>query len=236
MSTKPGRNDPCSCGSGNKYKNCCLHTPRSNNPATISQKEMAQATQMAWASFQVGKLEQAELLCHRLIQSFPNHADALHLLGIIALKEGNIELALNYLKKASGISNSNPMVYNNLGLAFHEQGKLREAEVNYRKAIALNSQYADAYYNLHALLLENPGQQAPIDYLHKLLAINSRDLDAQLMLGILLDRKGDAVSAQKHFEVIQNGPRLLQARLEAWEYIKANGGQTVPMLGSNIST
>ena len=24
MSKKPGRNDPCSCGSGKKYKRCCL--------------------------------------------------------------------------------------------------------------------------------------------------------------------------------------------------------------------
>lgn len=24
MSQKPGRNDPCTCGSGKKYKNCCL--------------------------------------------------------------------------------------------------------------------------------------------------------------------------------------------------------------------
>lgn len=25
MEEKLGRNDPCSCGSGKKYKNCCLH-------------------------------------------------------------------------------------------------------------------------------------------------------------------------------------------------------------------
>ena len=25
MDTKPRRNDPCPCGSGKKYKNCCLH-------------------------------------------------------------------------------------------------------------------------------------------------------------------------------------------------------------------
>ena len=24
MSAQPGRNDPCPCGSGNKYKKCCL--------------------------------------------------------------------------------------------------------------------------------------------------------------------------------------------------------------------
>jgi hypothetical protein len=26
MPNKPGRNDPCPCGSGNKYKRCCLPT------------------------------------------------------------------------------------------------------------------------------------------------------------------------------------------------------------------
>jgi uncharacterized iron-regulated membrane protein len=25
MNTKIGRNNPCPCGSGKKYKNCCLH-------------------------------------------------------------------------------------------------------------------------------------------------------------------------------------------------------------------
>ena len=23
--TKPGRNEPCPCGSGKKYKKCCIH-------------------------------------------------------------------------------------------------------------------------------------------------------------------------------------------------------------------
>lgn len=27
MSDKLGRNDPCKCGSGKKYKNCCLKMP-----------------------------------------------------------------------------------------------------------------------------------------------------------------------------------------------------------------
>ena len=27
MSTKPSRNDPCPCGSGKKFKNCCVDNP-----------------------------------------------------------------------------------------------------------------------------------------------------------------------------------------------------------------
>ncbi len=33
MSTKPGRNDPCHCGSGKKYKNCHLPLEHHENPA-----------------------------------------------------------------------------------------------------------------------------------------------------------------------------------------------------------
>lgn len=33
MSDKPERNDPCLCGSGRKYKNCCLED---NNSSMIS--------------------------------------------------------------------------------------------------------------------------------------------------------------------------------------------------------
>lgn len=33
MTEKVGRNDPCSCGSGKKYKNCCLQrSQRKNSP------------------------------------------------------------------------------------------------------------------------------------------------------------------------------------------------------------
>jgi len=30
MANKPDRNDPCHCGSGRKYKNCCLDKDESN--------------------------------------------------------------------------------------------------------------------------------------------------------------------------------------------------------------
>lgn len=29
MADKPNRNDPCHCGSGKKYKNCCIEKDRS---------------------------------------------------------------------------------------------------------------------------------------------------------------------------------------------------------------
>ena len=45
MTDKPGRNDPCSCGSGKKYKKCCWLTDRAQ--AIETREETARIRQMA---------------------------------------------------------------------------------------------------------------------------------------------------------------------------------------------
>lgn len=35
MAKKPNRNDPCSCGSGKKYKNCCLGKEQSGRNSKL---------------------------------------------------------------------------------------------------------------------------------------------------------------------------------------------------------
>jgi hypothetical protein len=43
MSSKPGRNEPCHCGSGRKYKHCCLRTDEAA-AAEARAKAAAEAT------------------------------------------------------------------------------------------------------------------------------------------------------------------------------------------------
>src|SRR5215213_8259169 len=44
--SKPGRNDPCPCGSGKKYKHCCLLTPK---PVVVDSR-MTDFAQPAWTT------------------------------------------------------------------------------------------------------------------------------------------------------------------------------------------
>src|SRR3954453_21096338 len=46
--SKPGRNDPCPCGSGKKYKHCCLLNPK---PVVVDTR-MTEFAQPAWMSDQ----------------------------------------------------------------------------------------------------------------------------------------------------------------------------------------
>lgn len=54
MEQKIGRNDPCPCGSGKKYKNCCINKPVSK-PLPFKAKLLSQPKQVDFMSRTFGK-------------------------------------------------------------------------------------------------------------------------------------------------------------------------------------
>ena len=66
------------------------------SPAALSANLFASAVQ----HFRAGHLEQAERACRDVLMFDANHADALHLLGMIAFQVGNHDAALELIGKA----------------------------------------------------------------------------------------------------------------------------------------
>jgi len=234
---KTGRNDPCPCRSGKKYKQCCLQREKVRGVKThFVESSIPKTMQTAWVNHQHGRLSEAKAICHQILQKAPNNPDALGLLGVMALQEGNMEDAVQLISTAIRANPSNPEYYSNLGFALHEQGKLDQAAANYRKAISIDSNYPNAYYNLHALLL-NPEDMAPsIQCLRKVIEINPSDSDARFILGVLLEYSGDLEAATTHFDIVEKGANLYRARLDAWRYLKAANPKLPPLTGSMMQT
>ncbi len=63
--------------------------------ATISQ-----ALAIAAAHHQAGRFQAAEQIYRQILAAEPNHADALHLLGVVASQMGNYEIAVKCLGRA----------------------------------------------------------------------------------------------------------------------------------------
>lgn len=74
--------------------------------------------------------------------------------GTSQLMSGNYPQALSELITAERLDPSNPLIQNNLGLAYSLRGNPPLAEVHLRKAIALRSNYTDAKNNLAQVLLD----------------------------------------------------------------------------------
>jgi Tfp pilus assembly protein PilF len=151
MTPKIGRNDPCPCGSGKKYKQCCESTglsasvaPPSFNPQHVLHTAMAQ--------HQTGNLPTAESLYKQVLQANPNQPDALHLLGLIARQKGDLKTAVQLMRKSLSINPNYVEAYVNLGATLHEQDNLQEAADCYRRALELRPNYAEVHSNLGVVL------------------------------------------------------------------------------------
>ena len=228
--TKQGRNDPCACGSGKKFKQCCARKPAQ----AVNPQALLQGLRTAWVNFEAQRFEQAKNICEQIMIAAPAQIDALYLLGLIALKDGDIELAVTHLSNVVKRDATKPQYIANLAFAYHEQGKLDLAIAAYHKAVLIEPRYIDAHYNLHAALIDAKNLVPSIASLETVTQLNPEDADAIFMLGMLQDYQGNNKVAEAEFEKIQHGDALIKSRLDAWQYFKEVTQSKLPPVTGSI--
>ena len=105
--------------------------------------------------------------------------------------EGNIPEATKYYQLYINQGFKNQTVFYNYGTILKALGKLKEAEISYRKAIEINPDYALAHCNL-GNVLKDLGQlkDAEISY-RKAIEINPDFANAHYNLGVTLTNMGE---------------------------------------------
>lgn len=105
---KIGRNAPCPCGSGKKYKKCCLSSQKGNkNPATQEMRYVPVFTRLdrlsnsVWELIEKNKLDEAEAVCRRLSKEYPDQIDGIHRLAQVYEARGERAKAAEYYRKAA---------------------------------------------------------------------------------------------------------------------------------------
>lgn len=122
--SKIGRNEPCPCGSGKKYKRCCLHQ---HEAAVAERAAAAQAAAelappvFAWddddgldeASNRVvdlvhdGQLDEAEQAARDLLVRYPDVHDGFERLAMVYEARGDRTQAAEYYRKALAFMRDN---------------------------------------------------------------------------------------------------------------------------------
>jgi hypothetical protein len=233
MASKPGRNDPCPCGSGKKYKHCCQSQESKSLSGSPPVHNLLQA---GLQYLRAGFFTEAENAFHRVLERMPRHPVAQHFLGTIALKNGDFRLAVEYLSQVIKTNPDNYEAHCNLGLARHEQGCLVRAKEAYEAAIRIKADYADAYYNLHALLIQPESLAPAIESLEKVLSIDSNDNDAKFTLGALRNYENRTLGHDLMAEAAAKGGPTYKARQDAWLYLNGASQKSLPITGSNFDT
>ena len=177
---KIGRNVPCPCGSGKKYKKCCLLSEKKEQSLVSTQ--MIQDLQNAIEHHQAGRLSEAQAIYKKILDLMPDNADALHYSGLIYYQTGDSETAITLISRSIAINPSH-LMYCNLGAALQAQGLHDLAIESYQSAIQLKPDYAEAYNNLGAALQEQGKITESIKAFQHVLSILPDYASAQNNLG-----------------------------------------------------
>ncbi|MCP5448257.1 MAG: tetratricopeptide repeat protein [Chromatiaceae bacterium] len=172
MMTKTGRNDPCPCNSGRKFKHCCLSKASVAGKGEIASSPPPGLFDQALAHHRAGRLAEAEDLYRKILEIDPEHADSLHFLGLAAYQTMRLEPALQMIQHAIAIKPRVAMYHNNLGNVLRQLGHLADAVTSYRRALELDAKSVDALGNLGNALREQGMLDAAASYLTKAIKIN----------------------------------------------------------------
>jgi protein O-GlcNAc transferase len=99
-----------------------------------------------------GRLVEAEKIYRQILAAQPNHADALHLLGVVAGQAGQLDEAVTLIRQAIAVCATNAAYYGSLGNALQDRWQPDDAIGAFRTAIRLRPTFAEAYNNLGNVL------------------------------------------------------------------------------------
>ena len=134
---KPGRNDPCPCGSGKKYKRCCLDKDEVaeherlaavawrpivdvdivnsfdefDSDTDDAEDELTANSNAAVDLVDEGRLDEAEQVARHLLERFPDMHDGWDRLGIVYQARGDNQKAADCYRKVVEVIRAHPENY-----------------------------------------------------------------------------------------------------------------------------
>ncbi len=198
--TKVGRNDPCSCGSGQKFKRCCqVKDARVELPLGIGEvpqsrdalgKKLKALTLAAKEHWDAESWVDAIPLFAEITRLKPNSAEAHYDLGICLLRCGRLAKAADSLQRAVELQPGFHAALSQLAHALEQGGKEQEALHAYRKlGRTTDDPFERLYYSAKVAALEGKPDEAE-GKLRRLLILKPRYEGPRVLLGKLLSEHG----------------------------------------------
>ncbi len=125
---------------------------------------------------QRGESAAAETVFQEVLNSAPDHADALHLLGLLRSRQERNTEALQLIESAITSHPRGAVFHHNIGGIYRKLGRFEEAERAFRQAIRLRPYYGEAYQALSDMVSFK--ERDPL-LLQMQQLLKKQDLDAQ---------------------------------------------------------
>jgi|HubBroStandDraft_1064217.scaffolds.fasta_scaffold00349_18 Flp pilus assembly protein TadD len=147
-----------------------------------------------------GQLAEAERIYRQILAIDAEHADSLHLLGMIAYHAGRQQDAVEMIRRAIVVHDQGASYHSNLGIVLQAQGKLDEAATCYARALALRPGSAEIHTNLGNILQAQGKLDEAITCHERALTLNPALTEARYNLGLAQLLQGSFTPGWRNFE------------------------------------
>jgi tetratricopeptide (TPR) repeat protein len=146
-----GRNEPCPCGSGKKYKKCCLERDealaRQNRPVDLPVggeddftiellPKVEEEVDRLLLRVEKGQFENVEAGLEALLREHPDYHTTNYAMGVYrAMVRGDPDGAITFFQKAVSVFPPMAEAHCNLGTCYIKTARIGEAVASLRKAI-----------------------------------------------------------------------------------------------------
>jgi len=230
----PGRNDPCPCGSGKKYKKCCGALD-----AVPVEPRSTPSVNDAMGLFQQGRYREATDICLQVLGQNGNDSAANNLYGLLQYRQGNVQQAVKHLVIALNGDPDNALIHSNLCHMSELLGESEAAKKYCERAIELNPKLADAYNNLGNILINNDDLvEDALEQYRKAVELAPKNPNFVMNVASVLHKKGDITEAEENYRkatrLAPQWPEPLK-NLGAMESARGNYVQAIDHLKKALS-
>jgi protein O-GlcNAc transferase len=171
-----------------------------------------------------GQLQAAEQMYRHILAAEPDHAQALHFLGVLESQLGRYDDAVGHIRRAIKINGAEAAFHCNLGNALSSQGKPDEAISCFRQAIELNPGLVEAHTNLGNALKDRGQLEEAVACHRRALALRPDLAEVHNNLGAALRDEGQIAEAIAcHQRALQLKPEFAEAHNNLGTALKEQG-------------
>lgn len=171
------------------------------------------AIQMALDLYSKGQFDQAITVAQSIIKAIPDHADAIHLLGVVASQKGDLEEAVKFVGRAIRLRPNNEQYLSNIAEMYRRMERLDEAEKYALQALELNPRSSAAITNLGIIYYDKGEFEKAREKQEEALKYDRKNLQALNNLGSICKESKDLDGAIGYYQkVLEINPDYIESR------------------------
>jgi tetratricopeptide (TPR) repeat protein len=216
-----GRNDPCPCGSGRKFKHC--HGNKAAPPAIGGAQAIPLLIQAQRLLVQ-GNYNQATTILRRALELDASNVDAQHFMGMATAFGGKIGEGIERIRASVNAQPNNPLFRFNLAFWLGKTGNVGAAIRELIQAVAVKPDYHEARYQLVKLAMERRMHALAKLHLDALLAVEPENPELHYRLATVLLRLKEHTAMEREFRtLIARAPDNIELHMKLGEGLRGTG-------------